>query len=177
MCIQFKTALVFFLMSVALNGQAACDSTTGTSPDANLTINLTIADINMGNFTRPDASNGASSVTISPVGVQTLANNLDVNPSSGSRNTNVYHAGEARVTGTAGCTFQITVTNIEADVSAITFQGKTNNDVLDTTVSGAIGTLKTDGTFDFRFGATFTISDTGSASTINKNFDVTVTYH
>ncbi len=178
MCTQLKTALLFFLMTVASNGQAACDSTTGSPPDANLVISLTTADVRMGDFTRPDSSAGASSVTISPAlpATQTLPNNLDVNPSGGTNNTNNYHAAEAHVIGGAGCNFQITISNIGAGVSGITLQGKTTSDSLDSTISGAKGTLYGSGTFDFLMGATLAIPDTGGAETINKNFQITVTY-
>ncbi|MCK4494317.1 MAG: hypothetical protein KAU26_09690, partial [Methylococcales bacterium] len=92
MCTQLKTALLFFLITVASNGQAACDSTKTSDPDANLVISLTTADVRMGDFTRPDSGAGASSVTISPAlpATQTLPNKLDVNPSGGSNNTNTY---------------------------------------------------------------------------------------
>ena len=167
MYIQFKNLSAIALIILTMEANAACDVNAAIGPDADIDVDLTTSDIDMGNFTRPDSGDGSKEVTVSTDGVQTLPSNLDTYSNGASTN-----AAEAHVTGEPGCKFQITTSNIGADISFITFEGNNGH----TLSAGDTGVLDASGGFDFSIGATLDISDSGGAGIIGDNFNITVTY-
>lgn len=173
MYIHFKAFGIIALMMVAVESQAVCNAISQGGTDEEIDISLTTSEVYTGSFTRPDTGDGTETVSITTNGEQSLSNDIDIY----SNNPNDFHAAEARVTGTAGCDFQVTITNTGSDVSGITLDGKTVSDTLSSSSSGATGALKADGSFDFNIGATLDIPDSGGTGTISSDFDIMVTYN
>lgn len=181
--IRFFSTIGLLMGSLAFQqaAMAAC-AITDYNGDAGISMTIESSGIQLGKFTAPDSGSGTTSsvaVESNSFGVdsRTLGSELSINTSNASAHQDIYKTALVNIRGSADCQFSVTVApeTTSSSITDISLIG-VGSTTLNSSSSGAIGTLSSTGEATVRVGATVSVSSTSTTASLNSNISITVSF-
>lgn len=171
MMTSFIKTLLLAQCCIAGNAYAEC--TVPSGGDAGLSVTLAQG-IVLGKLTVPDTGQSAVIGLNATNGTRTIPSNININSNNSSNHGDAYQVAELTIQGAPECRFRIDVGGLPARISNVNLQGQ-DGTLLNSSGSGAIGTLSSSGEAVVQVGANITIYSTDT-NAIAENIPITVVF-